>query len=61
MADVFVSYSRHDGGFVRELHAFLSGAGRDVWVDWVDIPAASEWERATMRSSAFSARACSTT
>ena len=45
MADVFVSYSRHDGGFVRELHAFLSGAGRDVWVDWEDIPAASEWER----------------
>src|SRR6478735_12200824 len=45
MADVFVSYSRHDGGFVRELHAFLSEAGRDVWVDWEDIPAASEWER----------------
>ena len=45
MSDVFVSYSRHDGGFVRELHAFLSAAGRDVWVDWEDIPAASEWER----------------
>ncbi len=43
MADVFISYSRQDGEFVRELHAFLKEAGRDVWVDWEDIPAASEW------------------
>jgi WD40 repeat protein len=45
MPDVFVSYSRHDAGFVHELHAFLTGAGRDVWVDWEDIPAASKWEQ----------------
>ena len=45
MTDVFVSYAREDGGFVRELHDFLTAAGRDVWVDWEDIPAASEWER----------------
>lgn len=45
MADVFVSYSRSDAGFVRELHAFLTGEGRDVWVDWEDIPPASKWER----------------
>ena len=45
MTDVFVSYSREDCDFVRELHTFLTGAGRDVWVDWEDIPAASEWER----------------
>ena len=45
MTDVFVSYSRADGAFVRELHAFLGSSGRNVWVDWEDIPAASEWER----------------
>ena len=45
VADVFISYSRHDSEFVRELHAFLTAAGRDVWVDWEDIPPASEWEQ----------------
>ena len=45
MPGVFVSYSREDGVFVRELYAVLTDAGRDVWVDWEDIPAASEWER----------------
>ncbi|HEY3181908.1 MAG TPA: TIR domain-containing protein [Gaiellaceae bacterium] len=45
MADVFISYSRRDADFVRWLHESLSEAGRDVWVDWEDIPAASEWEQ----------------
>src|SRR6478752_6727253 len=45
MADVFISYSRRDADFVHGLHAFLSDAGRDVWVDWEDIPAASQWEQ----------------
>jgi WD40 repeat protein len=45
VADVFVSYSRRDQGFVRELHAFLLADGRDVWVDWEDIPPASNWEQ----------------
>ena len=45
MADVFISYSRVDCVFVRGLHAFLSDAGRDVWVDWEDLPPAAEWER----------------
>jgi WD40 repeat protein len=45
LADVFVSYSRADGAFVRELHAFLTGRGKDVWVDWEDIPPASQWEQ----------------
>ena len=44
MADVFISYSRADGVFVGELHAFLTGHGKDVWVDWEDIPPAAEWE-----------------
>ena len=45
MADVLISYSRRDQAFVRELHAALAGAGRDVWVDWEDIPAASKWQQ----------------
>ena len=44
MADVFVSYSRKDTAFVRELHDFLTGSGKDVWVDWDDIPPGSHWE-----------------
>jgi hypothetical protein len=45
VADVFISYSRHDSGFVHELHDALTSAGRDVWVDWEDIPPASRWEQ----------------
>lgn len=43
MADVFLSYSRRDGDFVRKLHAQLSKDGRDVWVDWEDIPLSADW------------------
>lgn len=43
MADVFVSYSRLDAAFVHELHAFLTDRGKDVWIDWEDIPPAAEW------------------
>jgi len=43
VADVFISYSRRDAEFVRWLHGSLTEAGRDVWVDWEDIPPASEW------------------
>ena len=49
MADVFVSYSRKDGEFVHELYDVLTAAGRDVWVDWEDIPPASEWEQDDLR------------
>lgn len=45
MADVFVSYSRKDTAFVRELHDFLTESGKDVWVDWDDIPPGSHWEQ----------------
>jgi len=43
VADVFVSYSRQDREFVRTLHQRLTGAGRDVWVDWEDIPPSADW------------------
>ena len=45
VANIFVSYSRVDVGFVRDLHEFLTVEGREVWVDWEDIPPASDWER----------------
>ena len=33
MADVFISYSRSDGGFVRRLTEDLKDRGKDVWLD----------------------------
>jgi hypothetical protein len=41
--DVFISYSRKDKEFVRRLHDSLAQDKRDVWVDWEDIPFASDW------------------
>jgi hypothetical protein len=43
MADVFISYSRSDQGFVRRLVERLTAAGRDAWVDWEDIPPTAKW------------------
>lgn len=43
MADVFISYSRKDQGFVRRLHEALVAAGRDTWVDWEGIPPSARW------------------
>ncbi len=43
MTDVFISYSRKDQVFVRQLHEALAGKGRDTWVDWEGIPPTAEW------------------
>ena len=43
MTDLFVSYSRRDQDFVRELHNTLEKTGKDVWVDWENIPLTAEW------------------
>ena len=43
MADVFISYSRKNSDFGRKLYAALIGQGRDVWMDWTDIPHTAEW------------------
>jgi hypothetical protein len=43
MSDVFISYSRKDKPFVEKLVGALKVQGRDVWVDWEDIPFAAEW------------------
>ena len=42
-ADAFVSYARSDQEFVRRLEAALRERGKDVWVDWADIPATADW------------------
>jgi WD40 repeat protein len=43
MADIFISYSRADKEFARRLHDALAARGRDVWVDWEDIPLTADW------------------
>ncbi len=43
MTDLMISYSRRDGEFVRKLHGDLTERGRDVWVDWEDIPLSVAW------------------
>jgi hypothetical protein len=43
VADVFSSYSRDDVDFVHELNDGLVARGKDVWVDFEDIPLTSEW------------------
>lgn len=43
MPDVFISYSRRDKEFVEKLVKALEDKKRDVWVDFEDIPFASEW------------------
>ena len=57
MADVFVSYSRHDAAFVRRLVASIEDRGKQVWLDTEGIadgevfPAAIK--RAIEQSDAF--------
>jgi WD40 repeat protein len=43
LADVFISYSRRDKGFVVALNDALVARGKDPWVDWEDIPASADW------------------
>jgi hypothetical protein len=42
-ANVFISYSRRNKEFVQELHGALEATGREVWVDWENIPVAVDW------------------
>jgi WD40 repeat protein len=43
VADVFVSYSRADQPFVRELVERLAREGKEAWVDWEGIPPTATW------------------
>ncbi len=43
MRDVFISYARKDGEFVRRLYDALKEHGREAWVDWEGIPPTDKW------------------
>jgi WD40 repeat protein len=57
MADVFISYSRRDGSFVRRLASSIEGQGKQVWIDTEGIEDAEVFpeaiRRAIERSDAF--------
>lgn len=46
MARIFISYSRVDVDFARQLAEALSNAGADVWIDIDDIPIGKKWSSA---------------
>lgn len=41
--DVFISYSSKDRDFVKQLSAVFKANQLDVWVDWENIPIATNW------------------
>ncbi len=41
--DLFISYSRRDKPFVQNLYETLLDQGREVWVDWGNIPLTADW------------------
>lgn len=43
MAKLFISYSRKDKDIARKVIDALKTVGHDIWVDWEDIPPASNW------------------
>jgi WD40 repeat protein len=43
MSQVFISYSRKDTAFVRQLADAFKAEQRDFWVDWEGIPLSAEW------------------
>jgi hypothetical protein len=43
LTDIFISYSRRDSAFVKQLTERLQNARLDVWIDWEDIPYSSNW------------------
>ena len=45
MSQVFISYSRKDKDFVRQLNDALAAQKREAWVDWKDIPLTAEWQQ----------------
>jgi WD40 repeat protein len=45
MADVFISYSRHDAEFVQRLNNAFVSANRVVWIDWQSIARGEDWWR----------------
>ncbi|GAB5494262.1 MAG: hypothetical protein Phog2KO_44770 [Phototrophicaceae bacterium] len=46
MTSIFISYSRKDETFARELATALANIGADIWIDVEDIPAGMKWSTA---------------
>lgn len=46
MPRIFISYSRKDEEFARQLATSLTASGADVWIDLEDIPAGMKWSSA---------------
>jgi hypothetical protein len=46
MSSVFISYSRKDERFARQVATALSNRGFDVWIDVEDIPVGMKWSSA---------------
>lgn len=40
---IFISYSRRNTDFVRQLHGGIVARGRETWVDWEGIPPTADW------------------
>ena len=47
--DIFISYSRKDKDFVRNLWEALERFNKNAWVDWDDIPPAQDWRQEIYR------------
>ena len=45
MTKLFISYSRKDIGFIRQLAGDLEKAGYDVWWDLTDLRGGDDWQR----------------
>ncbi|MEO1520684.1 MAG: TIR domain-containing protein [Cyanobacteria bacterium J06633_2] len=43
--EIFISYSRRNKEFVQRLCQAFSNTGRNVWVDWEDIPPNADWRQ----------------
>lgn len=46
MTRIFISYSRTDESFARQLASELSNLSADIWIDVEDIPAGMKWSSA---------------
>ena len=43
MKQLFISYSRKDTEFTRQMAGRFETDGLDAWVDWQDIPPSIDW------------------
>ncbi|MER3477673.1 MAG: hypothetical protein C4287_15775 [Leptolyngbya sp. ERB_1_2] len=55
--EVFISYSRCDQAWAKQLSALLDAHDRLAWIDWQDIPPNADW-RQEIRTGILSANSC---